>query len=193
MTKKDIIIKEATRLFASKGFKSTSMAELSKCTNVAEGTIFYHFKNKEDIFITILKHVKNGIIEEFEAYIRNKTFNEPLEMLEDVICFYLYLAGKNEQWFKILNHPFSYDLAENNSVCRNQLDAIYNCIIDIFENAVSQAVKEQTDKTIQKRKIALIIFSMVNGLVWFKLHHLYDTEALYKELKTCCRKILQNA
>jgi len=192
MTKKEIIIQEATRLFASKGFKGTSMAELSKLTTVAEGTIFYHFKTKEDIFLTILERVKNGIIEEFDAYIQHKSFDDPMEMLEDVISFYLYLVGKNEDWFRILNHPFSYDLALNNSVCRDQLEAIYNCLVDIFENAVSLILNDPPLESIQKRKTALIIFSMVNGIIWFKLHHLYDAGALFQELLACCRKILQN-
>ena len=31
------------------------MSELSKITGAAEGAIFYHFKTKEDIFLTTLK------------------------------------------------------------------------------------------------------------------------------------------
>jgi AcrR family transcriptional regulator len=43
MTKKDDILEAANLLFARKGFKDTSMAEVSKLTGAAEGTIFYHF------------------------------------------------------------------------------------------------------------------------------------------------------
>ena len=67
MSKKDSILTAAARLFAEKGFKETTVAELSKMTGAAEGTIFHHFKSKEDIFMSILQEMKYGIIQEFEG------------------------------------------------------------------------------------------------------------------------------
>ena len=58
MTKKQAILEAATRLFSVKGFKDTSMAELSKMIGVAQGTIFYHFKNKEELFLAVLERTK---------------------------------------------------------------------------------------------------------------------------------------
>ncbi len=49
-----MILQSATRLFSENGFKETSMADLAKVTGVAQGTIFYHFKNKEELFLSIL-------------------------------------------------------------------------------------------------------------------------------------------
>ena len=72
MSKKESILQAATWLFAKKGFKDASMAELSKMTGVAEGTIFYHFKNKETLFLTVLETVKSKIINEFEGYTAKK-------------------------------------------------------------------------------------------------------------------------
>jgi len=42
------------------------------------------------------------------------------------------------------------------------------------------------------RKTALIIFTMVDGLVRFNTYSLYDAGALYKDLIEACRRILQN-
>ena len=69
MTKKDTILNAATILFAEKGFKDTSMSELSKATGAAEGTIFYHFKNKEELFISILANLKQEIFGEFDRHL----------------------------------------------------------------------------------------------------------------------------
>ena len=41
------------------------------------------------------------------------------------------------------------------------------------------------------RKTALVIFSMVDGVVRFKIYNLYDTGALFNELINSCRKILK--
>ncbi len=191
MSKKETILNAATRLFAEKGFKETTVAELSKMTGAAEGTIFHHFKSKEDIFMTILQTMKEGIIREFEEYIAGQTFKTGLDMMENVISFYLDLAAKNEDWFLILHRHYPYDLAKSNSVCRELLGAIYNCFADIFELALVSGQKDGSiRKNLHTRKIALILFSTVNGMVWFDINSLYDAGALYQELIESCRKIL---
>jgi hypothetical protein len=42
------------------------------------------------------------------------------------------------------------------------------------------------------RKTALIVFTMVDGLVRFKLYNLYDAGALFNELIASCRRMLEN-
>lgn len=193
MSKKELIIKAATRLFSEKGFKETSVAEISKLTGAAEGTIFHHFKTKEEIFLSILENVKKGVIEEFEDYIRNRSFENGLDMTEGVISFYLYLAGQMEEWFLILHRHYPYELAMVNPVCREQLEAIYTCLLDIFEGAILRGQKDgSVNSNLPSRKTALVIFAMVNGLVWFKLHNLYEAGTLYDELIASCQKILRN-
>ena len=78
--KKRAILNAATVLFAEKGFNETSTAELARMTKSAEGTIFYHFKTKTDLFLTILEDVKKGIILEFQQYVGNRDFSDGMEM-----------------------------------------------------------------------------------------------------------------
>jgi hypothetical protein len=58
MSEKQIILQSAARLFSERGFKETPTSELSKLTGAAEGTIFYHFENKEELFVAILKDLR---------------------------------------------------------------------------------------------------------------------------------------
>lgn len=187
-----IILKVATRLFSEKGFKETSMADLAKMTGVAQGTIFYHFNNKEELFLSILEEFKRGIIEEFDRYVGKRKCETGLDMIEDAISFYLHLAGAMEEWFLLLHRHDAYELAQVNPVCRQHLEGIYNCLLEIFERAVLEGQKDGSIEDMPARKTALIIFSMVDGLVRFNTYKLYDAGALYNELIASCRKILQN-
>lgn len=56
-SKKDKIIDAAIDLFAEKGFTATSTAEIASQADVAQGTLFYHFKNKEGILCEVLRQV----------------------------------------------------------------------------------------------------------------------------------------
>ena len=51
--KRSRIINSATALFAQKGFNDTSMLEIAKAAQVAEGTVYEYFGSKEDLLIRI--------------------------------------------------------------------------------------------------------------------------------------------
>lgn len=192
MKKKDAILQAASMLFARKGFKDTSMAELSKLTGAAEGTIFYHFKTKEGIFLSILEQVKEDIISEFNTYRQEREFRNGLEMMEGAVAFYLHQASRMEDRFLILYRHYPYEIARNNPHCRDNLTAIYECLLDIFEEAIIAGQRDGTIRPGPSRKTAMIIFSMVDGLVRLKIFNLYDAGALYNELLTACHRILEN-
>ena len=167
------------------------MAELSKMTGVAQGTIFYHFKNKEELFISILEAFKVSIIEEFERYVGEKNFKTGMDMIEGAVSFYLYLAGSMEDRFLLLHRHDAYELSKVNPVCREHLESIYGCFTDIFERAILTGQKDGTIADLPVRKIALIIFTMVDGVVRFNTYDLYDAGTLYDELINSCRRILK--
>ena len=192
MSKKEVILRAAIRLFSEKGFKDTSMIELSKMTGAAEGTIFYHFKNKEDLFLSTLENVKNGIIDQFERYFRETMFETGLHMMERAILFYLNLAGTMGDQFLLLHRHDAYEIAKANPTCREHLEAVYNCLLNIFERAILRGQKDGSIRSVSPRKTALIIFSMVDGLVRFDTYNLYHAGSLYEQLKDLCRRMLQN-
>ena len=192
MSKKKVILQAATRLFSEKGFKDTSMADLAKVTGAAQGTIFYHFNNKEELFLSILEELKGNIIEEFERYFAERKFKNGLDMMEGAISFYLYLAGAMEDRFLLLHRHDAYELAQVNSICKGHLEGIYNCLLDIFERAILLGQNDGSIRDMPARKTALIIFTMVDGLVRFSTYNLYDAGALYNDLIESCRRILKN-
>lgn len=57
---KEKIIRVAEQLFAEKGFNGTSIDMIAKTAGVNKGLIYYHFKDKKDIIVSIFK----GIIDE---------------------------------------------------------------------------------------------------------------------------------
>lgn len=192
MTRKEVILQASSRLFSDKGFNETSISEISQITGVAEGTIFYHYKNKKGLFLAILEGLKDEIINGFNQYFKEKKFASGLDMVEGAISYYLYLAGMKEDRFHLLHHRYPYELAAVNPVCRELLEAIYNCLVDIFEQAILLGQQDRSIREVSSRKMALILFSLVDGLVRFKTYNLYDPGGLYNELISACRRMLAN-
>ena len=101
MSKKNLILQHATTLFARKGFKETSMTELSQMSGVASATIFYHFANKETLLIAILTRVKEAILKNFEQYERTHHFESGFQAVQGAVSYYLGLAADMEDMHAI--------------------------------------------------------------------------------------------
>jgi AcrR family transcriptional regulator len=192
MSKKKDILHAATKLLAIKGYKEASMAELAKITGVAQGTIFYHYSNKEELFLSILKAFKEDIVAEFTRYTNVHNFPTGLDMMEEVIGFYIHMAGLMEDQFMLLHRHDAYELAQVNPLCRDYLEAIYECLIDIFEQAILTGQKDGTVRDTEARRLAMVLFTMVDGLLRFSTYKLYDAGALYDEVVKSCRILIQN-
>lgn len=190
MTRKQQILDAATRLFAVNGFTETTTAELSRLTGVAEGTVFYHFKNKETLLLAVMESVREGILREFHEYEARHNFRDGMEMLEGVVGFYLYLSATMEDAFLLLHRHFPYRMAMENQVCREHLEAIYNCLVELFEQAIVRGMADGSMIGVKPRKAALLVFTMVDGVARFKTYNLYNAGALVDDLLAACQRML---
>lgn len=59
MDKKRRVFNAAARLFARKGFEKTTVDEIAEAADVAKGTVYYHFKGKEDLFLFLVEEGMN--------------------------------------------------------------------------------------------------------------------------------------
>jgi AcrR family transcriptional regulator len=191
MSKKQALLEAATFLFATKGFADTSMAELAKMTGTAGGTVFYHFKTKEELYLAVLENVKKTMIEDFDTYFREKSFPSGMDMMEGVIGFYLYQAEIHEHRCRLLHRHYPYELAQVNDVCRRLLEEIYNCLVDVFERAIAIGKEDGSVVNAVNRKTALVIFSMVDGVVRLNTYNLYHAATLFNELIAAVHRMLE--
>ena len=190
MSKRNAILLAATELFSQKGYEGASMAELSRMTGAAGGTIFHHFKNKTDLFINILAEIKEAIVGTFEEYLSETDDDNGLQQVERAVTYYLQLAGEMQSRFLILHRHFPYKIAESNPVCREYLVCIYECLLTIFEKGIKRGQQDGSIHIDSARQGAMILFSMVDGIARFNTYQLYDAGALYEEMMASCRRVL---
>lgn len=108
------ILIAAKNLFSQKGFESTSVDELADAAQVAKGTIYVHFKNKDEILLVLIQEALSQIrhivskstlsshpfIECFSALLQ-----ELLELIEKNKELFIILATEKE---KLLQSNFNF-------------------------------------------------------------------------------------
>ncbi len=50
-----MLLSRAKKLFSKRGYYQTQISDIIKNANIARGTVYQYFKNKDDIFITLLQ------------------------------------------------------------------------------------------------------------------------------------------
>jgi len=191
LSKKESILQAATLLFSENGFRHTSVQEIANMTGAAEGTIFYHFKSKEGLFLAILDNLKRDVVEQVAEFFSGREFDNGLRMVEAAVSFYIHLEGVLKHRFLLLHRHDAYEFARVNAECRGHLEAIYERFVEMFERGILLGHEDGSVRDVSARKNALIIYSMVDGLVRLDTYGLYDAGPLFEELVRACRRMLE--
>jgi TetR/AcrR family fatty acid metabolism transcriptional regulator len=88
------ILRAAENVFAEKGYYQATISEISKSSDVSEGTIYEYFKNKEDLLLSISEQRFREHMTAMEEVFEIRT---PLRKLRRLIRyhFFLYLTEPN--------------------------------------------------------------------------------------------------
>ena len=189
-SKKQAIIDHATQIFAGRGFTATSMNDVAAQAEVASASIFYHFKTKEDLYLAVLENAKDGILHAFADHLRAAAFANGLDKLLASVAFHLHLSENHREWFLLLQHPFTHELAATSTVCRAQLHDIYSCLLNILEEALKEGREDGSIRLLAVNKTSLIILAAIDGLRQLELHNLYAASSLFTELLELFRYML---
>lgn len=65
------LLEVAAELFASRGYRGTTTAELAKAAGITEPILYRHFKNKLDLFVTLITEVGKEVTTSWENALKD--------------------------------------------------------------------------------------------------------------------------
>ena len=90
--RKNEILDVAERLFCAKGFDNASTNDILKEIGIARGTLYYHFKSKEDILDAMIERLTNQMVAKASAI----ALDESIPVLERLTRTMMSLNVDNE-------------------------------------------------------------------------------------------------
>ncbi len=94
------ILKAAIKVFAEKGFYNSRVSEIAKEANVADGTIYLYFKNKDDILISLFEEEFGRIVENTRKELAKE--KDPLQKIRTFAIMHLSIVSKQQQLGEVL-------------------------------------------------------------------------------------------
>ena len=170
-TTKENVLLEATKLFNTKGYKTTSISDITNATGYTKGAIYRHFENKEALEIEAFEKMMSTVFTVMAYRIKSEaTAKDKLFSLLDMFQNYItnpYIKGG----CPLLNVAIEMDDTNYPLKQRAQkaLTVLRNSIITIIENGkkfnqVKSSVNEDLFATIT-------IATLEGGIMMSKLQN----------------------
>ncbi len=154
----------AVRLFADKGFETTSIEDIAKEAGIGKATIYGYFANKDEIF---LYYCDNQLSDAFSQFKQDSLEGRPV--LEKLVRFFMLkfcFVTQNPEFGRQMMREMIFP--NHNSPQAQQHDQRYFEILDsIFKDAQDQGrIGEGHDRFMLSVHFFSLYLGMVTG--WFK-------------------------
>ncbi|MDT5122100.1 MAG: TetR/AcrR family transcriptional regulator, cholesterol catabolism regulator [Acidobacteriota bacterium] len=100
--KLEFILRTSARIFAEKGYHSTSMRDISRATKVSLAGLYYYCKSKEELLFLIQDNCFGRVHERLQERLRETS--DAVEKLRLVIENHLSFFAANMAEMKVLSH-----------------------------------------------------------------------------------------
>jgi len=134
--KYDKILQASLTLFTGRGFHNTPTSLIAREAGVATGTLFHHFKNKEELINSLYLEVKTKLVTALkDKFIAGESIEEKLKAAWINGVQWGIMHPKEFQFLmQFANSPFITHLT------REQAMSQYEAISDLFEQAMQEGV-----------------------------------------------------
>lgn len=181
-TRRKAIENMALELFAKRGVDATTTREITDCCDCAEGTLFRHYKTKEELAVTLFKQSMGLFTLCLSDCITNEA--EPARKMECLVEGFFRFATE---------YPLEYAyVTAGHERAFKRMPKIGRKPKDVFVQVIKEGMKKGAFKKRDVNLAAAMIIGMVSRVHYFmaqKMLDISDKEAL-KEIKETALKIL---
>lgn len=159
MTKKELILNSALKLFVDNGFHGTATSKIAQEAGVANGTLFQYFKTKDDLVIALYISIKDELNEHISANTINK--DNIKESIKLQVLSSLFWALDNQNKFQYIQqiHTSPYIGQIEKEIIDKQAEPH----LTLLKNGIGQGVI----KNLPVELLNSLITSQVFGLYQF--------------------------
>ncbi len=166
-SKKDKIIDAAVDLFAEKGFNNTSTAEIAALSGVAQGTLFYHFKQKEGILCEVLEQVLQHTTSAYNSISQDE--KNGLECVEALLRCENLIVKKHSKKVTVLIRDMTDEVHQPGTQGFTLIDSFLKYKIALLSQFLSKGVTDKSIRPIAIEETAWFIDAAFYGVMHVKL------------------------
>ncbi len=159
--KRELILKIGEKIISEKGYSKTTIEEITKKAKIGKGTFYIYFKDKRDLFFSIIKEGLENLMEKIKKEVEK--IDDFFERLKKGVEIYLSYHEKNYALFKIL-------LQEKPFIKRKNFEIFWKDFFNKWEVFMKEGFEKQIKEgKIKDVEIDDIIYSLI-GILHGNIH-----------------------
>lgn len=158
--KKKQILEAAIKCFADKGYQATSIQEIADTLGIAKGSLYFYFKSKEDLLVSICKYYFERIVVKFWENMEEIRLSPREKLRKQVIKSYEQFMEHSDFVKMLMKERFEVNQEIHElifSLRSQQLSGNQQCILELYGEEVRPISYD----------LATIFISMINGYMGY--------------------------
>lgn len=158
--KRSLILSEAKRLFADKGYDGTSMGALAGRLGIPVGSLYTYFDSKEALLNTIIEEGWNEFSQYLEKRIKREPMSEPLSQLAFLV------RGALPELFKDLDLiAILFAQADRTSGLKEKLDYLASLVAAIIMDCRREEGRAASmDRSVLKAGLSVMLMGSLESM-----------------------------
>ncbi|WP_342431383.1 TetR/AcrR family transcriptional regulator [Neobacillus sp. FSL H8-0543] len=161
--KKEEILRSAAEVLAEKGYHGTTMEEIAAKLLMTKGSMYYYFKNKDDLLYHCHQMIMEISLERIEEVYKSDL--NPIEKLRGAIKGHIMLATSEKSMFMVMDKP-------NQNFTDVQLQEVLELrktYSHYFDRIINEGIQLQVFESVDIRMVRMIILGALNWIQeWYK-------------------------
>ena len=158
------LLNSAIKLFVKKGYKGSSVAEITKFAGLTRGALYCHFETKEHLAKQIIKLFEDRYLNKVIAYVEQEN-GSPLEKFQRMMQFNIQFAGENSDLCVFMT-VISAEICGSHSRLESYIKSIYQRWNEFLTGILKEGKsKGEFKKEIDPEMMARVIIGVHDGVL----------------------------
>ncbi len=187
MSKREAILRAATELFARQGFNGTAVSQIARQAGVAQGTVFHHFKSKENLLVGICDDLVREYIEGL-----NRAADGPgsgWTALERVLDYSQSFRKEKYNAIVVASRETRV-LDRDDSELYGYFRGLMGQVIAVKTACIQRGVEDGSIRPVSPPVTSLILHILLSGVIHVQTQGLLYLPDLDVEIREFCRRSL---
>ncbi len=166
------ILEEARQLFAKHGYQTLTMRSIAQAMGYSHGALYYHFKEKADLFYTLVNEDFNMLLNrqrEMLARTRMGDVGQLQKLMQEFIRFGLENPYHYEIMFMINDPELQKYSRTEQAEC-----------LDLFATVVRSVIARQPNNESKMYSLPWSLFMSMHGFISYNIHYQQSYEDVKK-------------
>jgi AcrR family transcriptional regulator len=158
--KRDVILKEAAKLFKQKGFGGASMRELAERVGIEAPSMYHHIASKDEILEIICFGIGNLYVSQLEDISRREL--SVIEKLKELIRLHVRIMIKNGDAVSVANNDWKHLSGEKLKKFKELRSSYEKKVVGLLKEGVESGELKAVNTSVT-------LFTILSAIRWVEL------------------------